>query len=100
MKKLMCLLAILSFGTLCWASSERQDAVDRLNNAAKVLHEIMDAPDQRIPDRDYEAGKVRSGYTSLDQGGFVFGAEEGKGVATCRTAKGWSAPAFIKIGGR
>jgi lipid-binding SYLF domain-containing protein len=35
----------------------------------------------------------------LMKGGFVFGAEHGKGVATCRTAKGWSAPAFIKIGG-
>jgi lipid-binding SYLF domain-containing protein len=33
------------------------------------------------------------------KGGFVFGAEHGKGVATCRTAKGWSAPAFIQIGG-
>jgi lipid-binding SYLF domain-containing protein len=35
----------------------------------------------------------------LIKGGFVFGAEHGKGVATCRTAKGWSAPAFIRIAG-
>jgi lipid-binding SYLF domain-containing protein len=33
------------------------------------------------------------------KGGFIFGAEEGKGVATCRTANGWSAPAFITISG-
>jgi lipid-binding SYLF domain-containing protein len=33
------------------------------------------------------------------KGGFVFGAKGGKGVATCRTAKGWSAPAFITISG-
>jgi len=33
------------------------------------------------------------------KGGFIFGAKEGKGVATCRTANGWSAPAFITISG-
>ena len=31
--------------------------------------------------------------------GFVFGADNGKGVATCRTAEGWSAPAFFDITG-
>jgi SH3 domain-containing YSC84-like protein 1 len=30
---------------------------------------------------------------------FIFGANYGKGVATCRTGKGWSAPAFFKITG-
>jgi lipid-binding SYLF domain-containing protein len=33
------------------------------------------------------------------KGGFVFGGEEGKGVATCRMAYGWSAPTFIQMGG-
>ena len=31
--------------------------------------------------------------------GFIFGGKGGKGVATCRTANGWSAPAFITISG-
>jgi lipid-binding SYLF domain-containing protein len=33
------------------------------------------------------------------KGGFVFGGKGGKGVTTCRTASGWSAPAFITISG-
>jgi lipid-binding SYLF domain-containing protein len=33
------------------------------------------------------------------KGGLIFGAKGGKGVATCRTADGWSAPAFITISG-
>jgi lipid-binding SYLF domain-containing protein len=33
------------------------------------------------------------------KGGFIFGGKGGKGVATCRTANGWSAPAFITISG-
>ena len=99
MKILMFLLAILSLGTLCWAGSARQDAVNRLNHAATVLHEIMDAPDQRIPDWIMKRAKCVAVIPHLIKGGFVFGAEHGKGVATCRTAKGWSAPAFIQIGG-
>jgi lipid-binding SYLF domain-containing protein len=99
MRKLMFFFAMMSLGTLCWAGSERQDAVDRLNNAATVLHEIMDAPDQRIPERIMKRAKCVAVIPHLMKGGFVFGAEHGKGVATCRTAKGWSAPAFIKIGG-
>jgi lipid-binding SYLF domain-containing protein len=99
MRKFMFLLAILSLGTLCRAGSERQEAVNRLNHAAKVLHEIMDAPDQRIPDWIMKRAKCVAVIPHLMKGGFVFGAERGQGVATCRTAKGWSAPAFIQIGG-
>ena len=99
MRKLMFFFAMLSLGTLCWAGSERQDAINRLNNAATVLHEIMGAPDQRIPDLTMKRAKCVAVIPHLMKGGFVFGAEHGKGVATCRTAKGWSAPAFIKIGG-
>lgn len=99
MKKLMFLFVMLSLGTLCWAASKRQDAVDRLNTAATVLHEIMDAPDRRIPEEIMKRAKCVAVIPHLIKGGFVFGAEHGKGVATCRTAKGWSAPAFIKIAG-
>jgi SH3 domain-containing YSC84-like protein 1 len=93
------LLAIASFATSCRASSERQDAVERLDKAAKVLHEIMNAPDHRIPDRIMRHAKCVAVTPHLMKGGFVFGGEEGKGVATCRTANGWSAPAFIEMGG-
>src|SRR6476659_2302994 len=99
MKRLILLAAILSFGTLCQASSERQEAVNRLDHAAKVLHEIMNAPDQRIPEHIMRHAKCVAVTPHLVKGGFVFGGEEGKGVATCRTATGWSAPAFIEMGG-
>src|ERR1700730_63016 len=99
MRKLVFLAAMLSLASPCWARSQRRDAVDRLNSAAKVLDEIMDAPDQRIPDEIMERAKCVAVIPHLIKGGFVFGAEHGKGVATCRTAEGWSAPAFIKMTG-
>src|SRR5713101_9523886 len=92
MKKLMFLLAMLSLGTLCWAGSAREDATERLDNATRVLHEIMGAPDQGIPEEVLEHAKCVAVVPHLVKGGFIFGAKEGKGVATCRTADGWSAP--------
>src|SRR6202022_1874413 len=99
MKKLVLLAAMLSLASVCWAGSTRRSAVDRLNNAATVLHEIMDAPDQRISEEIMKRAKCVAVIPHLIKGEFVFGAEHGKGVATCRTVKGWSAPAFIKISG-
>ena len=99
MKQLVLLVGMLGLASLCWGGSERRSAIDRLNNSAKVLDEIMGAPDRRIPDEIMKKAKCVAVVPHLIKGGFVFGAEHGKGVATCRTENGWSAPAFIKIAG-
>ena len=99
MKKVMFVLAMLSLATLCWAGSAREDATDRLENATSVMHEIMGMPDKGIPEEVLEHAKCVAVIPHMVKGGFIFGAKEGKGVATCRTADGWSAPAFITISG-
>jgi lipid-binding SYLF domain-containing protein len=99
MKKIMFVIAMLSLGTLSWAASAKQDATDRLDNATTVLHEIMGMPDKGIPEEVLEHAKCVAVIPHMVKGGFVFGAQGGKGVATCRTADGWSAPAFITISG-
>src|ERR1700674_3146994 len=99
MKKGMFLLAMLSLGTLCWAASAREDATERLENAGNVLHEIMAMPDKGIPEEVLEHAKCIAVVPHLVKAGFLFGGKGGKGVATCRTANGWSAPAFITISG-
>src|ERR1700687_6094705 len=99
MKKVMFLLAMFGLGTLSWAGSAREDATERLENAGKVLHEIMDTPDKGIPEEVLEHAKCVAVVPHMLKGGFVFGAENGRGVATCRTASGWSAPAFFAITG-
>jgi SH3 domain-containing YSC84-like protein 1 len=99
MKKVMFILAMLSLGTLCWAGSAREDATERLGNASTVLHEIMGMPDKGIPEEVLEHAKCVAVVPHMVKGGFVFGGKGGKGVATCRTANGWSAPAFITISG-
>ena len=99
MKKVTFLLAMLSLGTLGWAASGREDATDRLDKATQVMHEIMGMPDNGIPEEVLQHAKCIAVVPHMVKGGFVFGGKGGKGVATCRTASGWSAPAFITISG-
>ena len=59
----------------------------------------MAAPDNGIPEEVLEHAKCVAVVPHLLKGGFVFGAENGRGVATCRTSNGWSAPVFFAITG-
>src|SRR5450631_4920730 len=100
MKKIMMMLAVLSLAGISWASDDSREATtERLDKAAKVLHEIMAAPDKGIPEEVLDHAKCIAVVPHMIKGGFVFGAENGRGVATCRTAEGWSAPAFFAITG-
>jgi lipid-binding SYLF domain-containing protein len=99
MKKVMMFAAVLSLTSVCWASSDREATADRLDHSARVLHEIMAAPDSGIPEEVLDHAKCVAIVPHLLKGGFVFGGENGRGVATCRTASGWSAPAFFAISG-
>src|SRR5215471_16422899 len=99
MRKAFLLLTILSCGSLCLAESDREKDINRLAHAALALHEIMNAPDQKIPARVLKHARCLGVVPRLMKGGFVFEGEEGKGVATCRTPRGWSAPTFLMGGG-
>jgi lipid-binding SYLF domain-containing protein len=99
MKKLMTFAALLSLSTIGWAGTGHEATVDRLDHAGAVLHEIMAAPDKGIPEEVLEHAKCIAVVPHMLKGGFIFGAENGRGVATCRTANGWSAPSFFTITG-
>jgi len=99
MKKFTTLIAVLSLTTIGWAGTSREATTDRMDHAGQILHEIMAAPDKGIPEEVLEHAKCVAVVPDLLKGGFVFGAENGRGVASCRTAKGWSAPAFFAITG-
>ena len=92
-------LMLLSLGS--WAAaSERRDAdIDRIQTASTVLGQIMSAPDRGIPDGIMSGAKCIAIIPSALKASFIVGANYGKGVATCRTDKGWSAPAFFKLTG-
>lgn len=92
--------AMVGFTNVARAEGTTREATEaRLQHAGAVLHEIMAAPDKGIPDEVLANAKCIAVVPHLVKGGFVFGAENGRGIATCRTANGWSAPAFFAITG-
>ncbi len=102
MKKTMAVL-LMSFvgfvGTSAWAGSGREDTIDRMQKSIDVIHAIMATPDKGIPEEVLSNAKCILVVPDLIKGGFIVGGKHGRGVASCRTADGWSAPAFVSVGG-
>jgi SH3 domain-containing YSC84-like protein 1 len=100
---LLCLLTILPTQLFADDAKDAPEpdtkAASRITDAGTVLDEIQNAPDERIPQEILASAECVAVVPSLLNGGFVFGARYGRGVASCRTPKGWSAPAFFMIGG-
>src|SRR6202453_691117 len=102
MKKTLALLLMSSMGlvgTYAWAGSTRENTVERMQKSVDVLHAIMSTPDKGIPEEVLSGAKCILVVPDLVKGGFIFGAKHGRGVASCRTSDGWSAPAFVSVGG-
>jgi SH3 domain-containing YSC84-like protein 1 len=102
MKKTMSVLLLSTmgmFGTYAFAGSDREDTVDRMQKSVEVLQAIMSTPDKGIPEDVLNGAKCIVVVPNLLKGGFIFGGKHGRGVASCRTPEGWSAPAFVSVGG-
>jgi SH3 domain-containing YSC84-like protein 1 len=81
------------------ASKDQSDIEKRIKAAAGVLDEIMGIKDDAIPDKIMSNAKCVAVVPSMVKIAIGFGGSHGKGVATCRTAHGWSAPAPFTITG-
>jgi SH3 domain-containing YSC84-like protein 1 len=98
-------VALLSFATFAWAQANdnAQGAADhtqRLQRATEIVeHMTSAAPDTGVPHKVLEGAKCVAVIPKLTKGAFVVGAEHGRGVATCRTGGGWSAPAPFEVTG-
>jgi SH3 domain-containing YSC84-like protein 1 len=99
MKSLLLLVVFTLSNGLLWAGTGRQDSIERLHMSSDVLHSIIEAPDKGIPEEVLSNAKCILVVPHLVKGGFIIGGEHGRGIATCRTSNGWSAPAFVSIGG-
>jgi lipid-binding SYLF domain-containing protein len=93
---------VLVLACMSWAADSDKDQTDinkRITKSAEVLNEIMGTPDKAIPDKIMDHSKCLAVVPSIVKIAVGFGGEHGKGVVTCRTARGWSAPAPISITG-
>jgi SH3 domain-containing YSC84-like protein 1 len=92
------LSVVVLLANMAWATA-KEDSVERLQKSADVLKEIMGAPDKGIPEEVLNDAKCIVVVPHLIKAGFIVGGKHGRGVASCRTATAWSAPAFISVGG-
>ena len=102
MKKLVLLTLAVCLGSFAFAGDEESKeskATDRVQAAAQVLNEIQSAPDSGIPQDILSKAECVAVVPSMLKGGFIVGGKYGRGLASCRNPKGWSAPAFFTITG-
>ncbi|HTY62206.1 MAG TPA: lipid-binding SYLF domain-containing protein [Acidobacteriota bacterium] len=75
---------------------------DRVVRAAIVLKEITQTPDKSIPQDLLDKSSCVAVIPGMKKGGFIFGANYGKGLVSCRTDNGdgpWSAPSMLLLEG-
>ena len=100
MKKVIASLSLCLIATCsAFATSSRSDLQDRIDAAKTVLDQIMAAKDHTIPMNILQQATCVGVVPGMIKGAFVFGAQYGQGVVTCRTGHGWSAPVFIRMAG-
>ena len=102
MKKLLLLMVMVCLWRFSVAADDQgkeSKASDRVQAAADVLNEIQAAPDKGIPQEVLGSAECVAVVPSMLKGGFIVGANYGRGLASCRTPTGWSAPAFFVVTG-
>jgi len=97
MKRILTITILIAIASLTAVASDRDDDVNRTQKAAQVFKEIMNTPDQGIPSNLLESAKCIAIIPGDKKFAFVFGGSYGRGIATCRTEHGWSAPMFVAI---
>ena len=99
MKTSVVFILVVCLGSMCFAADNESKASDRVQAAADVLNEIQAAPDKGIPEEVLGSAECVAVVPSMIKGAFIVGGNHGRGIASCRTAKGWSAPAFFRVEG-
>src|SRR5271163_3713626 len=99
LKRILAVTTLIAIASLTAIASDREDDVNRTQKAAQVFKEIMNTPDQGIPSNLLESAKCIAIIPGDKKFAFVFGGSYGRGIATCRTEHGWSAPMFVAIDG-
>ena len=81
------------------SQADIKDEIEQSAKAARVFDEIMSAPDKAIPKRVLDDADCVAVFPSVIKAAFGIGGRGGRGVVSCRTDQGWSAPAFLNVGG-
>jgi len=82
------------------AGKQKAEPLQRLDEAAAVVQEIMGTPDRSIPQDLLDKAQCIVIVPSLKKGAFILGGKYGKGYISCRKkGAGWSAPGTVRVEG-
>jgi SH3 domain-containing YSC84-like protein 1 len=93
--------ATMIMGSAAFAADEQHgDVTKRLEASRQVVTEMMGADDKGVPQDLLEKARCVIIVPGLKKGGFIVGAQYGKGFAVCRDkARKWGSPAAMRIEG-
>jgi lipid-binding SYLF domain-containing protein len=91
---------VLSNPLMARQSNKNSSEAERAADAVNVLHDIMNIPENSIPEELMARAHGIAVIPHVVKGAFGVGGQWGKGLMSQRREDGsWSAPAFIEIGG-
>jgi lipid-binding SYLF domain-containing protein len=81
-------------------ASAQSDEADRVTESARILEEILVAPDGGVPQSILDKAEAIVVFPSTIKGAFIVGAQRGRGIMSVRDKAGsWSPPAFLTLTG-
>jgi lipid-binding SYLF domain-containing protein len=79
--------------------AQKAEIASRVRMASDSLNNLVHGSDAEIPDTILAKARCVAVIPDMVKGGFVIGGRHGRGLVTCRTSHGWSAPAPITLSG-
>jgi SH3 domain-containing YSC84-like protein 1 len=97
----VCLVLFFTMLAISPAYADNSKLNIKISEADDLLREIMQMPEQSIPEDLLSKAEGIVIFPSVLKGGFIFGARYGTGVALSRDkeTRKWSAPCFYRIAG-
>ena len=88
-----------AIGLRAQSGADVKDEIEQSTKAARVFTEIMAIPEKGIPQSILDDAECVAVFPNVIQAAFGIGGRGGRGVASCRTATGWTPPAYFNLGG-
>lgn len=98
-KLTMALTGMIALVSVSSSADLKGKLAERSDRAAVAIQELTQAPDQAIPAALLDRATCVMVIPSEKKVGYVFGLKYGRGLASCRTQNGWSAPSYMMITG-
>src|SRR5688572_26563171 len=93
--------ALTALALLAMPAGAQTTEEKRVTDSAAVLETLVGTPDSEIPQHILERAEAIVVIPSLVKGGFIVGAQHGRGVMSIRNRETnkWSAPGFVALTG-